>query len=136
MNKSVLISELSFKFVRAGGAGGQHVNKVSSKVQLLWSIADSQVFSAEQKSLISQQLSNRINKEGFLFLEVDSTRSQLQNKEIAIERFLNMIQSALEPMKPRKQTKVPHAVVKKRLEKKSQKSDLKSLRKKVDIHKH
>ncbi|MFU1858812.1 alternative ribosome rescue aminoacyl-tRNA hydrolase ArfB [Sphingobacterium sp. NGMCC 1.201703] len=128
MNITGLIGELTFKFSRSGGAGGQHVNKVSSKVTLQWDVERSAVFSAEEKALLAEKLSNRINKEGILQLESDTDRSQVRNKEIAIDRFLHLVKDALVPSKPRKKTKIPYSSVLKRLDRKKQQSQLKASR--------
>jgi len=128
MNITGLIGELTFKFSRSGGAGGQHVNKVSSKVTLQWDVASSAVFSAEEKAVVAEKLSNRINKEGILQLESDVDRSQARNKEIAIDRFLRLIKDALVPTRPRKKTKIPYSSVLKRLDRKKQQSQLKASR--------
>ena len=128
MNITGLIGELTFKFSRSGGAGGQHVNKVSSKVTLLWDVERSIVLSAEEKALVAEKLSNRINKEGILQLEADTDRSQLRNKEIAIDRFIHLVKEALVPTKPRKKTKIPYSSVLKRLDRKKQQSQLKASR--------
>ncbi|MEI2274987.1 alternative ribosome rescue aminoacyl-tRNA hydrolase ArfB [Sphingobacterium sp. ML3W] len=129
MNITGLIGELTFKFSRSGGAGGQHVNKVSSKVTLQWNVEQSAIFSVEEKAVVAEKLSNRINKEGVLQLESDTDRSQVRNKEIAIGRFLNLLKDALVPSKPRKKTKIPYSSVLKRLDRKKQQSQLKASRK-------
>jgi len=129
MNITGLIGELTFKFSRSGGAGGQHVNKVSSKVTLQWNVEQSAIFSAEEKAVVTEKLSNRINKEGILQLESGTDRSQVRNKEIAIDRFLNLLKEALVPTKPRKKTKIPYSSVLKRLDRKKQQSQLKASRK-------
>ncbi|WP_312791026.1 alternative ribosome rescue aminoacyl-tRNA hydrolase ArfB [Sphingobacterium sp.] len=130
MNIERLIGELTFKFSRSGGAGGQHVNKVSSKVLLQWDVENSSVFSPEEKTVISKKLSNRINKEGILQLECDIDRSQTRNKEIAIERFVHILRESLVPVKPRKKTKTPYSSILKRLDRKKQQSQLKASRRK------
>jgi len=129
MNITGLIGELTFKFSRSGGAGGQHVNKVSSKVTLQWNVEQSAIFSVEEKAVVAEKLSNRINKEGVLQLESDTDRSQVRNKEITIGRFLNLLKDALVPSKPRKKTKIPYSSVLKRLDRKKQQSQLKASRK-------
>ena len=129
MNITGLIGELTFKFSRSGGAGGQHVNKVSSKVTLQWNVEQSAIFSVEEKAIVTEKLSNRINKEGILQLESDTDRSQVRNKEIAIDRFLHLLKGALVPTKPRKKTKIPYTSVLKRLDRKKQQSQLKASRK-------
>jgi ribosome-associated protein len=130
MNIEGLTDELRFKFSRSGGAGGQHVNKVSSKVLLQWDVQQSAFFSIAEKSLISTKLTNRINKEGILQLECDIDRSQQRNKEIAIARFLGLLKEALLPPKARKKTKIPYSSVLKRLDRKKQQSQLKASRRK------
>ncbi|MGJ1196132.1 alternative ribosome rescue aminoacyl-tRNA hydrolase ArfB [Sphingobacterium spiritivorum] len=129
-NKEILLTELVFKFSRSGGAGGQHVNKVSSKVLLQWDVAGSAVFSEHQKAILFHALSNRINKDGVLQLESDNDRSQVKNKEIAIQRFLTIVDTALIPVKARKKTRIPYSKVVDRLDRKKRQSELKKSRSK------
>ncbi|CDT09144.1 MULTISPECIES: alternative ribosome rescue aminoacyl-tRNA hydrolase ArfB [Sphingobacterium] len=128
INKELLIKELTFKFTRSGGAGGQHVNKVSSKVLLQWPVLESMCLNEDQKTLITDVLSNRINKEAIFQLECDTDRSQLKNKEIAIERFLHIVNTALTPMKSRKKTKIPYRKVLDRLDRKAKQAEKKNNR--------
>ncbi|UIR55142.1 aminoacyl-tRNA hydrolase [Sphingobacterium sp. SRCM116780] len=128
INKDLLLKELTFKFARSGGAGGQHVNKVSSKVLLQWSVLASATFDDDEKNLIIEHLNNRINKDMIFQLECDTDRSQLKNKEIAIERFLQIIKTTLTPVKPRKKTKVPYSKVLDRLDRKAKLADKKANR--------
>lgn len=128
MNISELIKELKFKTSRSGGAGGQHVNKVSSKVELIFDIENSKHLSDEEKQLVSTKLSNRIDNEGLLHLQCDETRSQLKNKEIVIERFNGLLKKALTPIKKRKPTKPSKSSIKKRLDAKKKISEKKSSR--------
>lgn len=129
INSSFLQSELLFKAVRSSGAGGQNVNKVSTKVILIWDIAASRALNTEQKEILSEKLKNRINKEGILQLECDETRSQLKNKEIVKNRFFYLLEHALKKDKKRIATKIPKAVIKKRLNDKKIHSDKKTNRK-------
>ena len=129
INSSLLQSELLFKAVRSSGAGGQNVNKVSTKVILIWDIAASRALNTEQKEILSEKLKNRINKEGILQLECDETRSQLKNKEIVKNRFFYLLEHALKKDKKRIATKIPKAVIKKRLNDKKIHSDKKTNRK-------
>jgi len=121
-----LIEELQFKTSRAGGKGGQHVNKVSSKVMLIWNVDASSIFTDEQKTLLKERLANRINKEGELLLDASSDRSQIKNKEIVIERFLNILDEALKVDKPRIPTKIPKYKIIARLDRKKMQSDKKA----------
>lgn len=114
----ILIQELTFKTSRSGGKGGQHVNKVSSKVELIWNINQTAACDEHQKQLLLQKLANRIDKEGLLHIVADDDRSQYKNKEIAIKRLLKLIKESLIEEKPRKPTKPSKAAVHKRLESK------------------
>ncbi len=120
--------ELSFQASRSGGAGGQNVNKVASKVELRFHVADSQLLSDEEKALLQEKLGSRINGEGFLQLVCQAERSQLQNKEQCIARFYELLRQALTRQKKRKATKPTRASVRKRLESKRRQSDKKSSR--------
>lgn len=128
VDKEELLKELTFKFTRSGGAGGQHVNKVSSKVLLQWPVLVSACLDEEEKLLIMERWSNRINKDAVFQLECDTDRSQLKNKEIAIARFLNIITTTLIPTKRRKKTKIPYGKVLNRLDRKAKQSEKKNNR--------
>lgn len=128
-DEELLISELQFKAVRSSGAGGQHVNKVSSKVVLNFDLNNSQVFSEEQKVLLLKNLATRLTSEGVLILQSDESRSQHKNKELVIKRFLELINQALIIPKKRKPTKTPKSVKLKRLANKKQQSEKKANRK-------
>lgn len=128
-NEQVLISELQFKAVRSSGAGGQHVNKVSSKVVLSFDLVNSQVFTVEQKELLFKNLANRLTLEGVLVLYSDESRSQHRNKIIVTDKFINLIIENLKIPKDRKETKVPKSVKLKRLSTKRKHSEKKANRK-------
>ena len=83
-------SELIYKAVRSSGAGGQNVNKVSSKVVLSFDLLNSQALSEEEKELILVKLSSRLTSEKILILNCDEDRSQLKNKNIVTKRFLDL----------------------------------------------
>ncbi len=128
MNMEQLYNELQFKSSRSGGAGGQHINKVSSKVELIFNISSSAQITNEQQEIILFKLANRIDNEGLLHLQCDETRSQLKNKEIVFERFINLIKAALKPIKKRKPSKPTKGSIRKRLENKKKLSDKKDSR--------
>lgn len=128
-DEELLISELQFKAVRSSGAGGQHVNKVSSKVVLNFDLNNSQVFSEEQKVLLLKNLATRLTSEGVLILQSDESRSQHKNKELVIKRFLELIKQGLIVPKKRKPTRTPKSVKLKRLASKKQHSEKKANRK-------
>jgi ribosome-associated protein len=133
MDKDKIISELSFKAVRSSGAGGQNVNKVSSKVVLTFDLNNSQTLSEEEKERSQKKLKSKLTLDGILILNCDEDRSQLKNKEIVIKRFLELIEKSLVIPKERKATKIPKSVIEKRLKDKSSNSEIKQNRKKPDF---
>lgn len=133
MEAEAIISELSFKAVRSSGAGGQNVNKVSSKVVLSFDLGASQALSESEKERIATKLKSKLTLEGLLILNCDEERSQLKNKQIVIKRFLELLTNALVVPKTRKATKIPRAVVEKRLKDKSTNAEIKQNRKKPDV---
>lgn len=118
MNKEAIIKELNFKAVRSGGAGGQHVNKVSSKVELIFDIQNSSEFSDDEKNLLLKNLQTKLTKENVLLLSCDESRSQHKNKELVIERFFAIIERGLKVPKKRKATKPTKSSIQKRIDKK------------------
>jgi ribosome-associated protein len=134
LEKEKILSELNFKAVRSSGAGGQNVNKVSSKVVLTFDLKSSQALSEEEKLLLETKIAHRLTAEKILILNCDEDRSQLKNKEIVIKRFLNLITAGLVIPKVRKATKIPKSVIKKRIKDKKNLSQTKQLRKKPDLN--
>lgn len=129
MDTKLLKSELSYKYVRSSGSGGQHVNKVSSKAELYFNLENSQVFNEDEKQKLSEFFNNRLTKEGVLILACDETRSQFRNKALVTQRFLELIDEGLKEEKERIPTKIPRSVVKKRLNNKRKTSEKKTNRK-------
>ncbi len=125
-NPEELMNELSFRTSRSGGKGGQNVNKVSSKVTLIWNVAESKVFDEEEKGIILEKLANRINKDGELLMDSSEDRSQLRNKDIVVERFLKVMEEAMKVEKKRIKTKIPKSVVLERLDRKKKQGAKKS----------
>ncbi|TRX04143.1 alternative ribosome rescue aminoacyl-tRNA hydrolase ArfB [Flavobacterium gawalongense] len=133
MEKEKIISELSFKAVRSSGAGGQNVNKVSSKVVLTFDLKNSQALTEEEKLLLETKLSSRLTTDLVLILNCDEDRSQLKNKEIVIKRFLEIVKNGLIVPKERKPTKIPKSVIRKRIKDKKNVSEVKKNRKKPNL---
>ena len=133
MNREQLLTELSFKAVRSSGAGGQNVNKVSSKVVLTFDILKSQGLSEEEKTLLVTNLNSRLTSEDVLILNCDEDRSQLKNKEIVIKRFFELLKKGLFVPKERKATKIPKAAIRKRIKDKKNLGEIKKSRRKPDL---
>lgn len=133
MNTEIILTELSYKAVRSSGAGGQNVNKVSSKVVLTFDLTNSLAFEEEEKELALTKLRSKLTSEGILILNCDEDRSQLKNKEIVTKRFLELIKKSLVVPKERKATKIPRSVVEKRLKDKSSQSEIKQNRRKPNV---
>lgn len=130
--REALIQELEIKAVRSSGPGGQHVNKVSTKVELRFNIQNSVALLGDEKILIQLKLANKITAEGDLIITDQSTRSQLKNKDLAIRKFLLMLEQALQKQKCRIATKPTKQSKRKRLDDKKKLSMKKQLRKKWD----
>lgn len=133
METEEIISELQYKAVRSSGAGGQNVNKVSSKVVLYFDLKNSQALSDEEKVLLETKLSSRLTSEQMLILNCDEDRSQFKNKAIVTKRFLDIITAGLHIPKIRKATKIPKSVIRKRIKDKKNISEIKKSRRKPDF---
>jgi len=129
MNKEIIKNELQYKAVRSSGAGGQNVNKVATKVQIVFSPENSLGLTDDQKLTLSEKLAHRLSKEGTIRVECDETRSQLKNKELCVQRLFMLLENALKKDKKRIATKIPKSVIRKRLEDKKIISDKKESRK-------
>lgn len=133
MELEILLNELKFKAIRSSGAGGQHVNKVSSKIELTFDLENSQGLNEEEKMLLTSKLSSKLTTGGRLILSVEETRSQHKNKKIAITKFCSLIQTNLKKPKKRTPTKPSKAVIRRRLETKTKISVKKALRRKPKL---
>ncbi|WP_439698936.1 alternative ribosome rescue aminoacyl-tRNA hydrolase ArfB [Mucilaginibacter sp. AW1-7] len=122
LNKADLQKEINYKTSRSGGKGGQNVNKVSSKVELLFDVAGSGLFTDDEKLLLTGKLQNRLNKDGLVQVICDEERSQYLNKEKAVERLIALLGRALQVQKVRKPIKVSKAAKAARLDNKKRQS--------------
>ena len=122
--------EITYKTSRSGGKGGQNVNKVSSKVELLFDVSNSLLFTEEEKQLLNEKLQSRFNKDGLVQVICDEERSQYLNKEKAVERLIVLLSKALIKPKVRKPTKVSKQAKAARLNNKRIHAEKKDSRKK------
>ena len=120
--------EVSFTFARSGGAGGQHVNTSSTKVELRWNVDASTCVDERQKALIHERLGNRINADGELVLQSSEHRSQTRNREAVVGRFANLLAEAVRVQASRRPTKPTKAARRRRLDAKRRRSQTKALR--------
>jgi ribosome-associated protein len=122
-------SELVFRSSRSSGPGGQHVNKVNTKIELRFDIGGSALLNEDEKITLLEKLKNKVNNEGVLIIISQHSRSQIKNKTNALDKFYRLIEDALTPAKKRKATKRPLHDKEKRLEEKQKRSETKELRK-------
>ncbi|MFC4143174.1 alternative ribosome rescue aminoacyl-tRNA hydrolase ArfB [Pedobacter mendelii] len=129
-NREEILKVVTFKTSRSGGKGGQNVNKVSSKVELIFNLESSEYLSDEEKLIIKTKLENRLDSEGLLHIISQEDRSQLLNKEKTVAKLIDLLKRSLVVQIKRKPTKIPKAVIQKRLKNKSINAERKESRKK------
>ena len=130
---SIPRSELTFRATRSGGPGGQHVNTSSTRIELLWSIRDSRVLDEATRARLLETLASRLDSEGTLRVVASDRRSQLQNREAADARLVEVVRRALVIAKPRRKTKPSRAAKAARLDSKRRNSERKRNRRQ-DFH--
>lgn len=128
---SIPLDEMSFRYARSSGPGGQHVQRTETKVELLFDVAHSPSLSDGQRQLILSRLAGRLDSVGVLHLTSQQSRSQADNREEVLERFRRLMAAALRPTKPRKATRPSAAARQRRLENKRRRSETKRLRRRV-----
>jgi len=128
-----LIKEFSFRTSRSSGKGGQNVNKVSTKVELIFDVKASFYFTEEEKLLILSKSGKPLKDDGSIHITCSEGRSQYLNKKKAIEKFFRLIEKCLKPVKVRRKTRVPKGENEKRIADKKLQTEKKQGRRKVDL---
>jgi ribosome-associated protein len=123
--------ELEFSVSRSSGPGGQNVNKVNSKVTIKFDVINSQVISSEEKEILLKKLSTKLTTDGVLLLSAQENRSQLENKEVVLQKLEKLLTKSFEKKKARKATKPSKGAVQKRIRSKKQLSEKKQWRQKL-----
>lgn len=123
-------NEFEFRTSRSSGAGGQHVNKVNTKVELRFDIENSQLLASEEKDLVRNNLKKRINNIGILIITNQAFRSQHRNKTSVIKRFYQLLNKSLTPPTERKQRKITKAMKERRMKAKRLNAEKKAMRRK------
>jgi len=131
MNQKIILTEISLKGIKSSGPGGQHVNKVSTKIELTFDLKNSAALSENEKNVLAKKLANRISKDSNIILQCEESRSQFQNKKIIIQRFLDLLFESLKRPKIRKNTKPTKGSIKRRLDSKKSNNEKKANRKKL-----
>ncbi|HKP30723.1 MAG TPA: alternative ribosome rescue aminoacyl-tRNA hydrolase ArfB [Gemmatimonadales bacterium] len=123
--------ELAFHATAAGGAGGQHVNRTATRVELRWNVAESPSLTDAQRAMLLTRLKKRLDRTGRIRVVSDSRRSQRLNKDAAVERFVKLVAAALHVARPRRATRPTRASVERRLDTKKRRAGTKAARKSV-----
>ena len=132
MDWNSILKELTFRTSRSSGAGGQHVNKTETKVEVLFDVLASAGLSDEEKELVKSKLASRISDEGWLAVSSQKSRSQLDNKDNAIEKLYHLLVKALTPVAKRIRTKPDKGAIEERLAEKKMQAEKKISRKKPE----
>lgn len=129
IDRNILEQEVRFRTSRSSGPGGQSVNKTETRVEVLFEIDASQLFNDDQKVRIRKKLESRLTNDGVLIVAASDHRSQWANKRAAVDRMVWLLEDAIKVTRPRKATKPSKGAMKRRIERKVQRSEIKKSRK-------
>lgn len=132
VDETALMKEVVYLTARSKGSGGQHVNKVETKVILVFNLAESKIFEEEQKERLMVNLSNKINTKGKIQVTAQKYKSQMKNKELSFQKFTALINEALVIKKKRKKHRTSKTQKENRLKEKKRKASIKESRKRVN----
>ena len=125
-------SELEYRASRAGGAGGQHVNTSSTRIELLWNVARTSALDDERRARVSERLATRIDGDGWLRVVSSARRSQQQNRDAAEGRLVELVRGALVVQKRRRPTRPTRASKEERMREKRKRSETKRMRRELE----
>jgi ribosome-associated protein len=131
IKQQIFDSEMEFTASKSSGPGGQNVNKVNTRISLRFDIPNSQLLDDKEKEVLQKKLSSKLTNEGIFIIDSQEKRSQLQNKDIAIKKFYEILEKAFRKRKIRIATKPSKSAIKKRLDGKKQQGEKKANRKKL-----
>jgi len=132
-DEEVLKTEIKFRFSHSSGPGGQGVNTSDSKAQLRWNVDRSRVFSETEKLRIKTELAGMINREGELVLACQVARTQKQNKEMVLDKFLTDLEYVLRQIIPRIPTRPTGSSIRRRLDDKERRGKTKQQRRRPEL---
>ena len=127
------VSEISFQFSRSGGPGGQNVNRRETRVELLFDVRNSPSLSEEQRERLLTRLASRVDSEGIVHIVASAERSQLLNRQRALDRFVQLLRRGLQAPRPRVPTRLPKKSAEERLEEKRSRSEVKRQRRHIKL---
>ena len=132
IDANAFLKEVKYLTARSKGSGGQHVNKIETKVTLVFNLAESKLLESNQKQLLLQNIGNKINTKGNIQVTTQKYNSQIKNKVLCFQKFIALINEGLKVKKKRKKHRISTGQKEKRLKEKKRRSNLKEFRKRIN----